>query len=185
MKNLTSKEIQQIGLSILKKFADYCEEHGLHYSLAYGTLLGAARHEGFIPWDDDVDVLMGREDYDKMIEYYNKGERIDGLSLLYPNETSDYLTPFAKLCDDRTVAKEKSTKNKHGVWIDIFPVDKVPEDPNKALKFQKHMIFLRRVMIAHLTDFRNRKFDWKTIPKISLCVYSKIIGGRKLSKKID
>ena len=68
----TVDELKKIELDILLYFSQFCEKHGLRYFLAYGTLIGAVRHQGFIPWDDDIDIQMPREDYNKLIELYEK-----------------------------------------------------------------------------------------------------------------
>ena len=69
MKALTAREVQLGEFEILKKFAQICSKKGFKYYLFYGTLIGAVRHQGFIPWDDDVDVMMPRADYEKLLEY--------------------------------------------------------------------------------------------------------------------
>ena len=68
MRELTLEEVQNISLEIFTKFDEICREHNLKYFMMYGTLLGAVRHKGFIPWDDDIDVWMFREDYNKLCE---------------------------------------------------------------------------------------------------------------------
>lgn len=74
-KELTLDEMKAVELGILKKFDSICKENGLEYSLAYGTMLGAIRHKGFIPWDDDIDVFMKREDYEKLLTLkYDDGD---------------------------------------------------------------------------------------------------------------
>ena len=69
-KPMSMEEIQSVSLEILKKLADICEELGLKYSLAWGTLIGAVRHHGYIPWDDDVDIHMPRPDYERLKDYF-------------------------------------------------------------------------------------------------------------------
>ena len=72
MKEIAFREVQALGLEILKYFAKMCDENGFVYYITYGTLIGAVRHKGFIPWDDDIDVWMSRKDYDKLIEKYSR-----------------------------------------------------------------------------------------------------------------
>ena len=185
MKLLTPEEIRTIELKMLKSFSDFCMKNRLHYMLAYGTLLGAVRHKGFIPWDDDIDVIMPRKDYNRLLRYYKNGNKIDGLELLYSTSSNEYYYPFAKLCNPKTVAKMKSIVTEHGIWIDVFPVDKVPEDGRKARKHQKHMIFLRRIVISSEIDFKNCKFNIKTIPKFLLNIYARLKGKKRLTRKME
>lgn len=113
-------------LNLLKVFDKVCRENKLSYSLAYGTCLGAIRHKGFIPWDDDVDVYMPREDYQKLIEVFKDDERYQ-LYDIYKND--NYFYPFAKLFDTHTIfhpsyyAKGEPTN----IYIDIFPLDNCKE----------------------------------------------------------
>ena len=185
MERLTSSEIKSIELNILKQFTDFCEENSLYYTLGYGTLLGAVRHKGFIPWDDDIDIFMPRKDYEKIVKMYKNGKSVAGLSLLYSTDENEYYYPFAKLCDPNTVAKMESNLTEHGIWIDIFPVDKVPEDRKQDLKFHKRIRFLKRVVISYTTDFKNRKLDKKTLPKLFLSVYGKIRGKKRITAMIE
>ena len=75
MKKLTDKEVKQIELDILEYVHNFCEENGLKYIMNYGTLIGAVRHKGFIPWDDDIDISMPRADYEKLIASFPKNGR--------------------------------------------------------------------------------------------------------------
>jgi len=123
--------LKAIELDIFKAFLKVCKENDLRYFLAGGTLLGAVRHKGFIPWDDDMDVLMPRKDYDRFLEI--------GQSLLPPEyflqtrqTDREYPCNFAKIRDSRTTFVEKSLKDRvinHGVYIDIFPLDYFPQSP--------------------------------------------------------
>lgn len=132
----TVKEVQKICLEILKFFDKLCRENNLTYFLCGGTLLGAIRHNGFIPWDDDVDVCMPRNDFDRMIEIMNGYS--DRYRLLYPGCSNDYYYTFGKIVDNSTILREcgYSRIQGLGVYIDIFPLDGLPDD-NKR---QKHFI---------------------------------------------
>lgn len=127
MKSLTLKELQQFSLAILKDVAGFCERNGIRYSLGYGTLLGAVRHNGFIPWDDDVDIMMPREDYERFRTMYKS----DNYSFMDSRNTPDCYIAFGRVCDTKRTLAVSSipwTKEDVGVWIDIFPVDRVPDD---------------------------------------------------------
>ena len=125
MKELNIDEIRLIQLGVLKKVATYCEDNNLAYSLCGGTLLGAVRHKGYIPWDDDIDIMMPRLDYEKLIESYNDEE----LTLFEIRKNKKYDKPFAKIADNKTILKENTKTNYEiGVNIDIFPVDGFPSD---------------------------------------------------------
>ena len=132
MKKMTLDEIKQEELEILCWFDSYCREHNLRYSLAYGTLLGAVRHKGFIPWDDDVDVMMPREDYDRFIKECPQNETVP-VFLLHPKTHARYPYPFIKLVSKRTFLIERRLKEPYrvpemGIWIDIMPVDFVSSE---------------------------------------------------------
>ncbi len=127
MRRLTLKELQQFSLEILKDVAGFCERNGLRYSLGYGTLLGAVRHKGFIPWDDDVDIMMPREDYERFRVLYKS----DRYSFIDSQNTPDCYIAFGRVCDtEKTIASSciPWVKRDVGVWIDIFPIDRVPDD---------------------------------------------------------
>jgi len=118
------QEIQQASLEILKEFHSFCVANDIKYSLAYGTLIGAIRHKGFIPWDDDVDVMMGRDDFEKFFALYPKHGRFTAIS------PKDCYMAIGRFCDEQeTLAKSDVPwkKGKAGLWIDVFPVDCVPD----------------------------------------------------------
>lgn len=118
-------------LAILKFYIDICEENKLTYFIAYGSAIGAARHHGFIPWDDDVDVVMPRPDYEKFIGICKQRD-MGKYEIVTPENTPGYYLPFTKLCDTTTTLLEK--RHYHcvfGMYIDIFVIDGMKNDPQE------------------------------------------------------
>lgn len=113
---------------ILDVIHQVCTEHGLRYSLAYGTLIGAARHQGFIPWDDDIDLMMPREDYDKLLQIWDQVAP-KGYLLTNGMTANDCSDTFSKIIKDNTTflqLEEDRKKDIHkGIFVDIFPGDRV------------------------------------------------------------
>lgn len=138
MKELTLQELKDIEFDILKMFDAFCKENNIRYFLAYGTLLGAIRYKRFIPWDDDVDLLIPREDYDRMIKLFKDTERY---RLFAFEKDTNYGFPFAKLCDMTTIKDEFGYYNgvKLGVDIDLFPLDAWDDNLEKAKKEAKYI----------------------------------------------
>lgn len=124
-RQIDNKEIKTILLDLLKEFDFICRSNNLKYSLCGGTMLGAIRHKGFIPWDDDVDVFMLREDYEKFLKVFKKSRRKKYVKTL--NYFSrGYTAPFCKIVDTRTYSKENKRTEKLGVWIDLHVIDLMP-----------------------------------------------------------
>lgn len=161
MISLTTNQVKAIELDILKAFAAYCDLHGLKYFLAYGTLIGAVRHKGFIPWDDDIDVLMLRDDYERFSELMKEREinsHLEWKSI----ENGKYHAPFGKVIDTRTVSDIYGRGLDDGLWIDIFPIDNYTEE------CMKKNTFWRKVFIAKDTKCfaLNKKGIGKFITKL-------------------
>lgn len=140
-KNILRK-VQKTQLEILIEFDRICRKHNLTYQLFSGTLLGAIRHNGVIPWDDDIDVCMLRKDYENFIKICSN--ELHSSYFLQTNETDpEYIMQFAKIRKNKTLFVEKATSetNIHkGIYIDIFPLDNV--EPNKLLgKIQYILIY--------------------------------------------
>lgn len=115
-------DIKSVLLETLSEFHSFCETHNLEYFLIGGTLLGAVRHEGFIPWDDDADVVMPREDYNKLLNLANEFNY--PFTLKSPKTHKDFRIQFAKLTNDKIILEENQyVPFINGVWVDIFPLD--------------------------------------------------------------
>ena len=123
-KTITMEELRAIQLDILDKIHAFCTERGIRYSLGGGTLLGAVRHKGYIPWDDDIDIMLPRPDYDRFLKEF-EGKYIE-LNLQHYENDITCCIPFAKVYDNRTVLIEKVQKS--GIYIDVFPIDGLPEE---------------------------------------------------------
>src|SRR5699024_7471673 len=136
------KEVQKDQLDILIEFDRICKKNNIKYQLFAGTLLGAIRHKGFIPWDDDIDVCMLREDYEKFLNICNKDMKNEYFLQTYNSDTN-YIMQFAKLRKNNTIFLERVTANcdiHHGVYIDIFPLDDVR--PNTLMgNFQQKLLY--------------------------------------------
>lgn len=114
--------IKEVLLETLCEFHDFCETHNLEYFLIGGTLLGAVRHKGFIPWDDDIDIAMPRSDYQKLISLSSHFK--SPLRLRSPETESHFRLPFSKLTNEKIIVAEGYDQSfTTGLWLDIFPLD--------------------------------------------------------------
>lgn len=146
MNDIDLKHIQQCELMIAKELKRICEKHDINYIMGYGTLLGAIRHKGFIPWDDDMDFAFLREEYDRLIEVC-KTELDDKFFLQTWDTDPEYPHPYGKILLKNTYVEEyfsKNTKSIKGIFIDLFPLDLIPDDTDKQKKFIKNDFFFRR-----------------------------------------
>lgn len=136
------RQVQLTELEILKAITSFLEENGLSYCLSSGTLLGAVRHGGFIPWDDDVDISMPRADFERLL---SMADRLpEGLTLQATRLEEAYPLMMAKVRKDGTIMRETATASlpiHHGVWIDIFPLDRVKHE-NRLLRRAKIIALL-------------------------------------------
>lgn len=129
MRNLTCNEIKDEGLLVLKEIKRVCELLNLQYFLAYGTLLGAVRHKGFIPWDDDIDIWLMRKDFDILVEKFNDYANPE-FKLYFTDKVKDYPFSCPKVMNSRTFVQERMIKplSYVGVWVDLIPLDYVKEE---------------------------------------------------------
>lgn len=189
MRKLELQEIKDLEYNILVEFDKFCEANHLYYALNGGTLLGAIRHEGFIPWDDDVDVMMPRPDYDRLLhdiemnydslpEYIRVERWTDG--------TNDY--PFIKLVDTRTKLSAEFYDESCGtqnIWIDVFPVDGNCEDDKALDKLHKKELFVRTLLCTKLAKSGEGKSFIKRLMKPVIKFFLLPISCKKLCAYLD
>lgn len=179
------RRLQLVELSILKDVADICEKEKLHYYLIGGTLLGAVRHNGFIPWDDDIDLVMFRKDYDKLFDIISKN--YSKKYFVQRFETDKNYTRYImkiRLNGTKHIEEQNSKIQMHqGIYIDIFPLDYVLYDEKNLEKRGK---VLRKLFalknFKHRTKFENK---FKLILSRLLFPFSFFISDKKLNKRFE
>lgn len=181
---LSNQEIKRRELDILLLFQDFCKKNNLRFYLSGGTLLGAIRHHGFIPWDDDIDICMPRIDYEKLIEIYpNEDQRY----CLRTKKLNNFTAPFAKIVDTNTYIDLQFTSddNNSQLWIDIFPVDGLPESLDSVKKIYKQCDFYRRIFSITDAKLGEGKTIFHKYIKYILKPLSNLYGKKRCVEKIE
>ncbi len=148
------KRVWAVELGLLHRFAQVCERHGLRWYAMGGTLLGAVRHRGFIPWDDDIDLLMPREDYNRLLAL-GAEEFGEEYFLQTPCTEKHFFRTHAQLRDSRTTGAIRQDRNRdinRGIFMDIFPLDEVPATEKELKNHRRRLHSLARK--AHRLTFR-------------------------------
>lgn len=182
-KYISREESKQIMINILNCIDDICKENGINYFLTAGTLLGAARHKGFIPWDDDIDVILLYEDYEILINLLKKQTKYPWLSIV-DMDVDGYYYPFAKAVDNRTVAKQEDNLTPHGIWVDIFPLCNFPNAEKERVTYMKRCRMLRALELSMVTDFKNIQWTKKAVIKLLFKGISLFWGKKNIANKM-
>ena len=188
MEKINLEKQKEIQLEILKEIKNFCNNNNLRYFLSGGTLLGAIRHKGYIPWDDDIDIMMPREDYDKLLANFNE-KCNDQLKVLSFINTDGYYYPFAKVVNIKTVLIEDNYREIKdlGIYVDIFPIDYLPDNEKETKKIMQKYKKLNKLIGIYSVDV-----DKMTTNKLKLIIKKLILlliekgnNYKKILKKID
>ena len=174
MTRMTLQEIQSVNLDIMKDIHSFCVEHGIRYSLAYGSLIGAVRHKGFIPWDDDIDIMMPRPDFEVFSNsFVSKHGYV--LSSVYDKDTYINYTRVYDNARTLVISPAKAGLKEVGVWVDVYPIDGIPDDEDQARQqFVEIRKYSQRIMAM--------RFIFRKL--VSGSMLEKLISSMKYLKKV-
>lgn len=183
MQRLTVEEMKQIELELMDEFDRICREQGITYFLGYGTLLGAVRHGGFIPWDDDMDVLMMRSEYERFVAGFEEWKSNERFSLAWYRD-GESIYPFAKLIDNNTLVYENFSRKEQasGVWVDLFPLDNVDVCNLQPFKRGQRLELKRNFIVADPSV--GSSFFIKLVKRI-VCPFARHFNVVKCARAID
>lgn len=153
-REIKKEDYKRIPFEILLYVADFCDKNSIRYSLAYGTLLGAIRHKGFIPWDDDIDIIMPRKDYERFKRlYYSDRYPFSDITV-----NVNHPTGMAKIYDSRTYFYYNNIKRSYGLFVDVFTVDNFPLDVKEQIEWQKKIKKLIMINTIKNTSWKSLLF---------------------------
>ena len=181
-KKLDIDEIKEVELGVMDYIHNICKEKGINYSLAYGSLLGAVRHRGFIPWDDDLDIALKRDQYDKLYQAILEDNNSIYKVVSWEND-SRYPYPFYRVYDSRTVYENNYIQNdiELGICVDVFPFDDY-KDVNKEIT---KLDMYRRLSVYTLYGIRNKEAGIKNIVRYLMLVAFRLTRVKIWNKKLN
>ncbi len=189
-RRLERQEVQKLLLEMLDAFAAYCRKHELRYYLVGGTLLGAVRHQGFIPWDDDIDVGMPRPDYERLLALA-KEEPVAPQYRIISAEDDTLSLPFAEMIHLDTRLERPTSKYIDGdfrqlyLFLDIFPQDGWPESEQVARRLVRRTNFLRKLSTESRATLGAGTNVARIIAKTPAILLGRAIGTSRINRHLD
>lgn len=182
MRKVTEDESKTLQIEMLDELHKTCVENGINYYLMYGTLLGSIRHEGYIPWDDDIDVTMSREDYEKFKTIFSH----EYISVVDCYNTKDYYLPMPKMINKNTILKEDiDTEKSIGAYIDIFILDKVNPSTYSYRKILRKELFYRNLLALKIKPGSDKRKGIKKIVHTILNKLCRNMDMNRISRKMN
>ncbi len=176
-------QLQEKLLEMLGVFHEFCKENGLSYFALGGTALGAERHKGFIPWDDDVDVGMPRRDYEKL-KALVENKQLGDYVFEFPSNKKDFVYAYGKMYDTRTTLVENTRyKTKRGIFLDIFPLDGAGKTLEESKKYFKVVHKKINLLSTKSLAWRKGRKLYKNVAIILMRLFP--VNQTKLKQKID
>lgn len=183
MKEILFEDIKRIGLEVLNYISDFCNKNGIKYFLFHGTLLGAVRHNGFIPWDDDIDICFLKEDYNRFITEFN--DPTGRYKLMAPEKSKECNFSLAKVFDSNTLLIENVTHPVDlGVYVDIFPLDYGQRDFTKTLSYLNKTTFIRKLLLLKRLKTNKQRVWYKNVIIVTIQVLTCLFKEKHLVNKL-
>lgn len=187
MELLSRKQIKEVLLNILLELQSACDRNDIDFYLIGGSLLGAVRHQGFIPWDDDIDIGLSRPDYDKLRRFSEKKGFLPPYLKItsYDQGTSNY--PFMKIVDTRYRLQQGyvETNEETAIWIDILAIDGLPDDPGKMKAIYRKAAVYRKILMLNFAKIGEGKSKTKALLKPLVIPFAKMVGINRCNRLID
>ncbi|MGO5130139.1 LicD family protein [Mitsuokella jalaludinii] len=183
-RKITSPEIKKRELEMLIYFQRFCKKNNLKFYLTGGTLLGAIRHKGFIPWDDDIDVCMPRNDYEKFLTIYQQD---DCKYMLRTKKFNNFIAPYSKIVDCNTIIKYRYYDDDMDsqLWIDILPIDGLPESIEEVKKIYRWCRIYRKLFALCAIRLGEGKTFFRKYIKYLIKPIVNLYGQRKASYELE
>lgn len=181
-RKLNIDEIKEVELGVMDYIHKICQEKGINYTLAYGSLLGAVRHKGFIPWDDDLDIALKRQEYDRLYKAIQEDNDKIYKVVSWEND-SRYPYPFCRVYDSRTVYENNYIQNdiELGICVDVFPFDNYKDINKEVTKLDMY----RRLSVYTLYGIRNKEAGIKNIIRYVLLVVFRLTSVKSWNRKLN